>query len=112
MTGIPPCKATVGDSQFRYIRRFALRPMWRLAAISRTGTWSRDIPPDEVRTQHRRPTAPHIGADPQVIAPALASLLDDAAGKVVITLAVSADMDRTLIIPSHHLPVFVVEPDR
>src|SRR5664279_3091452 len=52
-----------------------------------------------------------IGADPQVIAPALASLLDDAAGKV-ITLAVSADMDRTLIIPSHHLPVFVVEPDR
>lgn len=31
--------------------------MWRLAAISRTGTWSRDIPPDEVRTQHRRPTA-------------------------------------------------------
>ena len=52
-----------------------------------------------------------IGADPRVIAPALASLLDDAAGKV-ITLAVSADMDRTLIIPSHHLPVFVVEPDR
>ena len=50
MTGIPPCKATVGDSQFRYTRRFALRPMWRLAAISRTGTWSRDIPPDEVRT--------------------------------------------------------------
>ncbi|HEY4990621.1 MAG TPA: hypothetical protein VII33_00890 [Nakamurella sp.] len=52
-----------------------------------------------------------IGADTQVIAPALASLLDDAAGKV-ITLAVSADMDRTLIIPSHHLPIFVVEPDR
>ena len=67
----------------------------------------------------RHPHTPHqtelgqaIGADPQVIAPALASLLDDAAGKVVITLAVSADMDRTLIIPSHHLPVFVVEPDR
>src|SRR5664279_3228651 len=52
-----------------------------------------------------------IGADPRVIAPALAALLDDAAGKV-IALAVSADMDRTLIIPSHHLPVFVVEPDR
>jgi len=30
----------------------------------------------------------------------------------VITLAVSADMDRALIIPSHHLPVFVVEPGR
>ena len=52
-----------------------------------------------------------IGADPQVIAPALASLLDDATGKV-ITLAVSADMNRTLIIPSHHLPIFVVEADR
>jgi len=52
-----------------------------------------------------------IGTDPQVIAPALASLLDDAAGKVV-TLAVSADMDRTLLIPSHHLPIFVIQPDR
>lgn len=49
-----------------------------------------------------------IGTDPEVIGPALASLLDDANGKVV-TLAVSADGNRTLIIPSHHLPIFVVE---
>jgi hypothetical protein len=27
----------------------------------------------------------------------------------VVTLAVSADGNRTLIIPSHHLPIFVVE---
>jgi len=71
----------------------------------------RDVAAPAHSTPDRTRNGQAIGADPQVIAPALASLLDDAAGKV-ITLAVSADMDRTLIIPSHHLPVFVVEPDR
>ena len=71
-----------------------------------------NVPSDPgVHAPHQTELGQAIGADPQVIAPALASLLGDAAGKV-ITLAVSADMDRTLIIPSHHLPVFVVEPDR
>jgi len=71
----------------------------------------RDVAAPAHSTPDRTRNGQAIGADPQVIAPALASLLDDAAG-TVITLAVSADMDLTLIIPSHHLPVFVVEPDR
>jgi len=52
-----------------------------------------------------------IGTDPEVISAALGSLLDDANDRS-LTLAVRADVNRSLVIPSHHLPVFIVEDGR